>query len=504
MKCTDCALELDEEVRFCPQCGQSARQAEAGSRSLSTSNADSAARQTPTAPADSGETENAGGGKVLTSPFPPLPETADAPLLPVTNVNGQMVHALLAQANLHRMRRQWEEAVECCVTVLRAQPANQNAHILLGDVYRDQRKLDEAVQWYTMALELRPNPTDQAKLDQVIQERERFARYEALRARRGYGNTTPSPIDRDTDLNTGTVNLMGLSPRRWLRGITATSLAFLALVLVGLIWTRWSRPETATAKTVAGAPNAPSGNTFGLPPHRLDKTPPPHLVAQAANGDKTLVVGGAGLPPDRGSNFTPSPRAFPAPPASTSAIPTNGTLPGGFGAVRPVPGMTSASGLPVAPVQNVRPMPPPQPASNEVAAAAPPSSRLSEGLQFTQTLGDGGVNATVLLTGSPSLALDGSPRGQETLVRNAYRAARTAFAGNTLLMRVRVMVQTQIQGTGLASVMEAEVDRGTAMNSNPDKDDAAGLQSRLLSYRWTGANVAPPAAPGAEETNGTQ
>ena len=122
------------------------------------------------------------------------------------------------------------------MSVLRSQPANQSAHVLLGDVYRDQNRLDDAIQWYGMAVDLRPNPTDQAKLEQVKQQRERQRASDALRVSARIWHRRVGAIDRGTDLNTGTVNLMGVSPRRWLRGITTISVAFVMLALVALVW----------------------------------------------------------------------------------------------------------------------------------------------------------------------------------------------------------------------------------------------------------------------------
>ncbi len=511
MKCSHCESELAGDARFCSQCGQAMSGpnnsvSQSGERLLgSHSEQPQGVRARVYAGVASGGHDHAGGageaaqddrtdepdvvsGKVMTSPFPALPQTASALGLPDIGLNGAAVHALLAQANLCRMRRQWEEAVDCCVAVLRAQPANQSAHVLLGDIYRDQGRAEDAIQWYGMAVELRPNPTDHAKLDQVKREQERAARQASLRGRRGYDNAPPASLDAGTDPNRGTTNLMGVSPRRWLRGITTVSLAFLVFVLIGLIWTRMGGGvRTNTVKSAQPPTVAQRTGGTGLPPHRPDQTLPAHLLAQAANGDRSVLVGGGGLPPDH-SLHSPTVAAAPR----TNAFP-GAALPGSAVPSRAPLGMTATPNLPTQPVQNLRPLPPPpapQPTS-AIGAVAPPSNRLTDGLELTQTLGDGGVSATVLLTGPSSLVLDGSPRAQEALVRNVYRAARTAFAGNTMLTRVRVLIQTQVQGTGLASIVEAEADRDTATSANPTRDDAASLRGRLLSYRWSGANVAP-------------
>lgn len=77
---------------------------------------------------------------------------------------------LLARANLLRMRGQWDEAVAVCTEALRRAPESATAHSLLGDIYEAQGKLDDALQWYGMAVDLAPNrPADREKLERVTQ-----------------------------------------------------------------------------------------------------------------------------------------------------------------------------------------------------------------------------------------------------------------------------------------------------------------------------------------------
>jgi tetratricopeptide (TPR) repeat protein len=78
------------------------------------------------------------------------------------------VDALLARANLLRMRGQWADAVECCTEALRLDPHSAAAHSLLGDIYENQGRLDKASHWYQLALEQHPDSiADQAKLARV-------------------------------------------------------------------------------------------------------------------------------------------------------------------------------------------------------------------------------------------------------------------------------------------------------------------------------------------------
>lgn len=78
------------------------------------------------------------------------------------------VYPDIAQANLMRMRGQWEEATQICINVLRRFPSNETAHALLGDIYSDQGLYEEAIHWYEMLVDLEPsNAVYRAKLDQL-------------------------------------------------------------------------------------------------------------------------------------------------------------------------------------------------------------------------------------------------------------------------------------------------------------------------------------------------
>jgi len=83
---------------------------------------------------------------------------------------GQM-YPLLAAANLLRIRRQWDDATAKCIEVLRKYPNNASAHSLLGDIYRDQGMLRDAIEWYKLALELDSSSrSDRVKLDRLVDQ----------------------------------------------------------------------------------------------------------------------------------------------------------------------------------------------------------------------------------------------------------------------------------------------------------------------------------------------
>ena len=90
----------------------------------------------------------------------------------------------LARANLLRIRGRWSEAAEQCAAILRAHPRCAAAHSLMGDVYQDQGRLEDARRWYYLALQIDPaSAADRAKLaraDEVLEARSQKAEWEAV------------------------------------------------------------------------------------------------------------------------------------------------------------------------------------------------------------------------------------------------------------------------------------------------------------------------------------
>lgn len=106
---------------------------------------------------------------------------------------------MLAQANLYRMRGQWEEAEAACKDAMEVAPNDPTAHSLLGDVYSDQGNLDEAIRWYCRALDLKPTSrADRAKLTRLVESKrqaliaaDREDPHSTLRLRRRRGKLVP-------------------------------------------------------------------------------------------------------------------------------------------------------------------------------------------------------------------------------------------------------------------------------------------------------------------------
>jgi hypothetical protein len=84
---------------------------------------------------------------------------------PALEGSDTVVYPEIAKANLLRLRGEEKEAEKICLAILRRFPNNPASHVLLGDIKVEEGKLDQAKQWYEMALELTPeNAALRAKL----------------------------------------------------------------------------------------------------------------------------------------------------------------------------------------------------------------------------------------------------------------------------------------------------------------------------------------------------
>lgn len=114
-RCEDCRIILDDDVRYCPKCGRDL------TASASTS-----------------------------------------------GYGGSDVSSLLASANLHKIRAEWDDAIDSATDALRLAPRDPDIASLLGSIYEERGMLDESMIWYQMALELNPGSApDQERLDRV-------------------------------------------------------------------------------------------------------------------------------------------------------------------------------------------------------------------------------------------------------------------------------------------------------------------------------------------------
>lgn len=100
----------------------------------------------------------------------------------------------LARANLLRLRGDFKKAEDICLNILKTYPNSAATHTLLGDIYSDQGRLEQAAQWYELSLDLDPSSwQDQQKLEDMreqIKERDHISAIEQL----GLPESKPWPV----------------------------------------------------------------------------------------------------------------------------------------------------------------------------------------------------------------------------------------------------------------------------------------------------------------------
>jgi hypothetical protein len=213
---------------------------------------------------------------------------------PATDSAEGEVYYQLAEANLLRLRRQWDEAIAKCVQVLRQYPNNPTAHSLLGDIYRDQKQYPDAIEWYKLAVELDPTSRpDRVKLDQLLD--------------RVYTET------RETKASSAPSKASGAVQRVWRDAklakpvrvgmITALAVLVVVLIVALIVW--------------------------------QVRRPPMRVAGQVGSQTPNPVTAGAGSAAGRPASGENQPQAVEVPsvPGATGAAPT----PGVAGAPAPVP-----------------------------------------------------------------------------------------------------------------------------------------------------------------------
>jgi hypothetical protein len=142
---------------------------------------------------------------------------APSPGVPSGSASDARIQPILAAANLLRMRGRWEEAIGKCVEAMRTSPNNATAHALIGDIYSEQGRDADALQWYQMALELDPdNAHDKAKVEALL------AKLDA---------TSAEPVSRE-ELLKSLPGPSSESPKGNTRALWAIALVAVAVLLV--------------------------------------------------------------------------------------------------------------------------------------------------------------------------------------------------------------------------------------------------------------------------------
>ncbi|MGC4047098.1 MAG: tetratricopeptide repeat protein [Armatimonas sp.] len=89
------------------------------------------------------------------------------------NENERQAQLLLSKANLLRVRGQLQDAIEACAEALRLAPLSGDACAMLAEIYEAQGKLDDALQWYGMAVDNTPgNPSYREHLKRLAEQKQ--------------------------------------------------------------------------------------------------------------------------------------------------------------------------------------------------------------------------------------------------------------------------------------------------------------------------------------------
>ncbi len=150
------------------------------------------------------------------------------------------IYTELARANLLRMRGDLPAAMDQCRTILRKFPNNVSANQLLGDLCQEGNDLEQAKEWYELALDIAPS---HAQLQQKLK---------SVRERLEFQETQ------------GLVEQLGLPPSKPKNGLMAMGLAVLVLAVGGIAYVVGANKKPTASplptRTVTQAPPESSGD----------------------------------------------------------------------------------------------------------------------------------------------------------------------------------------------------------------------------------------------------
>jgi curved DNA-binding protein CbpA len=126
----------------------------------------------------------AGGGPYRRAPGPGAPRGPGAPNVPL----------LLRQAQAAYTRGRFRDAIQLCQTVLAADRRNGAAYNILGDIYRVQRRVEQAIQMYSLAVQANPRDTTaETKLHRMLAQERSAGRGGGTAAERSSSQPPQSP-----------------------------------------------------------------------------------------------------------------------------------------------------------------------------------------------------------------------------------------------------------------------------------------------------------------------
>lgn len=152
------------------------------------------------------------------------------------------IYPELARANLLRMRGDYSAALDHCRGILRKFPNNVTANQLLGDICVEMDDLEQAKEWYELALDIAPDSEQiRNKLEATKQKLEQ----------------------RET---AGLVEQLGLPPEKPKNGLVAIGIAVLVIAVGAVAYVVGSGTKKAPTNT------GPTHTTMTAPPNTQSST----------------------------------------------------------------------------------------------------------------------------------------------------------------------------------------------------------------------------------------
>ena len=395
----------------------------------------------------------------------------------------QQVDRLLSQANLHRLRKEWEPATDLCIQVLKLSPTNATAHSLIGDIHHEEGRFEEALRWYKMAVELRPSPAEKAKMEKAEKELLKRSRSDT-KVLRGIA----LPVHSDGSTVGGTTLLAGkIKPQSWLRWTTGVSLAFLGITLIGLATYRLGQRSSSKSSTSNGMQSVPLATPGGT------NSPLPAAkpiygtgnLPQSAPSAPTPNDAGTGFAPDRPSSGTvqPTPNNTPKPQPNSSGIPAPGT---------------DSSSLAPAKVANIVPTTPlfqPRLATRNEEDNGDDKTALPGEMWIAGINRNKGAETAEVIIATPFKNLNETNADQRRLLmRNVLRAGNRVFQADTTLQSLTFSATTDPNAAtkSTQTLLVAQLDLAKLSNLDIENATKDQIQEALSSYQWA-KDTTPPA-----------
>jgi hypothetical protein len=247
---------------------------------------------------------------------------------PLVVPQDETTHRHLIEANVLRLRKDFDAAIEHCTLILRQDPVNAPAHSLLGDIYRDKGDFREALGWYKLAVHLDgSNTTDRKKLNEMIDRV--FQGAERQHARGTVEEPPPPPVNLVESVRGAILKVQPVHV-----ALASAGLMVLVVSFVWLITSLSAHSHATTGNPTKPTGTAPSFSNLPLPtPNGMTSpliSPPAPDVIEIGRNPNTL----GGTTP--GANGTSQPRTIrpttqpgnastttTTPPENTTTTPTN-------------------------------------------------------------------------------------------------------------------------------------------------------------------------------------